>query len=272
MSGETPFRDMSLIDHLRDLRKMIVHSLVAVFIAAAAAFLAKSIIFDKILFAPLHLDFVTYRMFCRISDALCVQKIPITLIARKLQGQFSVHIWTSVYAGIILAFPYILYELWKFVAPGLYPSEQRYGKRFVFVTSILFFIGILFGYYIITPLVINFLGNYTISDRVENMVDITSYISSVRTTILANGLVFELPVIIYFFVKLGLVDSGFLKQSRKYAYVLILILAAIITPPDIFSQVVVAIPLVVLYEVSIFVARWLERGKSGSQALQKTDS
>ena len=271
MNAEKSFKEMSLIDHLRDLRKMIVHSLMAIGLAATVVFMAKSIVFDKILFAPLHLDFVTYRMFCRISDALCVHQIPITLIARKLQGQFSVHIWTAVYGGVVAAFPYILYELWKFIAPGLYPSEQRYGKRFVIISSLLFFTGILFGYYVITPLVINFLGNYTISNSIQNMVDITSYISSVRTTILANGLVFELPVIIYFFTKLGLVDSLFLKQSRKYAYVLILILAAIITPPDIFSQVVVAIPLVILYEVSIFVAKWIERNKPASQALQKTE-
>jgi len=257
-----PFREMSLMDHLRDLRKMIMHSIIAVFIGAALVFTAKGIVFDKILFAPLKTDFPTYRFFCRLSEALCIEKIPITLISRQLQGQFAVHIWTAIYGGIIIAFPYILYELWKFISPGLYPEERRYGKRFVIISSLLFFTGVLFGYYIITPLVINFLGNYQISTQVENLVDIKSYLANIRTTILANGLVFELPVIIYFFTKMRLVNSAFLKQYRKYAVVLILILAAIITPPDIFSQIVVAIPLLVLYEISIWVARFIERKSS----------
>ncbi|NPA46164.1 MAG: twin-arginine translocase subunit TatC [Chlorobi bacterium] len=256
---ETTFREMSLIDHLRDLRKMIIRSFVAVMVGATLVFMNKTIVFDRILFAPLKTDFITYRLFCRLSEALCIDKIPITLISRQLQGQFAVHIWTAVYGGIIIAFPYILYELWKFISPGLYPEEQRYGKRFVWVSSFLFFTGVLFGYYIITPLVINFLGNYQISGQVENLVDIKSYISNVRTTVLANGLVFELPVIIYFFTKLGLVDSAFLRRNRKYAVVIILITAAIITPPDIFSQIVVAIPLLLLYEVSIWVAKLIEK-------------
>jgi len=260
--NQTPFREMSLLDHLRDLRKMIIHSLLAVMVASVVVFLAKNIVFDRILFAPLNTDFPTYRFFCRLSEALCIQKIPITLISRQLQGQFAVHIWTAIYGGLILAFPYILYELWKFISPGLYPSEQRYGKRFVIISSLLFFTGVLFGYYIITPLVINFLGNYKISSQVENLVDIKSYLSNIRTTVLANGLVFELPVIIYFFTKLGLVDSAFLKRNRKYAIVLILIASAIITPPDIFSQIVVAIPLILLYEVSIYVAKFIERKNS----------
>ena len=262
MSGNEPtFKEMSLIDHLRDLRKMIIHSFVAVLIGATLVFMNKSIVFDRILFAPLSTDFATYRFFCRLSEALCIDKIHITLISRQLQGQFAVHIWTAVFGGIIIAFPYILYELWKFISPGLYPQEQRYGKRFVIISSLLFFTGVLFGYYVITPLVINFLGNYQISQKVENLVDIKSYIANVRTTVLANGLVFELPVIIYFFTKLGLVDSTFLKRSRKYAVILILILSAIITPPDVFSQVVVAIPLMLLYEVSIWVAKMIEKKK-----------
>lgn len=257
-----PFKEMSLMDHLRDLRKMIIHSFIAIFIGATIVFSAKHIVFDKILFAPLKTDFFTYRFFCHISQALCIKKIPITLISRQLQGQFAVHIWTAIYGGVIIAFPYILYELWKFISPGLYPTEQRYGKRFVIISSFLFFVGVLFGYFIITPLIINFLGNYQISNQVENLVDIKSYLANIRTTILANGLVFELPIIIYFFTKMGLVNSAFLKQYRKYAVVLILIIAAIITPPDIFSQIVVAIPLLLLYEISIWVARFIEHKSS----------
>ncbi|NPA42845.1 MAG: twin-arginine translocase subunit TatC [Chlorobi bacterium] len=256
--------EFSILDHLNDLRKMIMHSLLAIFVMAGVAFTFKNIIFDKILFAPLDPDFVTYRFFCKLSDMLCIQKIPVTLISRQLQGQFSVHIWTSVYAGIILAFPYIVYEIWKYVSPALYTHEKKAGIKFIVVTSVLFFMGILFGYYIITPLVINFLGNYQISERVENYVDIKSYIANVRTTVLAVGLVFELPVLIYFFTKLGLVSSEFLRRNRKYAIVAILIVSAVITPPDVISQIIVSIPLIILYEVSIWIAKLIEKNRSTS--------
>jgi len=251
--------EFSILEHLNDLRKMIMHSLAAIFLAAIVVFLAKDIVFDKILFAPLDPDFITYRMFCKITDLLCIQQIPVILISRQLQGQFSVHLWTSIYGGLILAFPYIIYELWKFIAPALYSNEKKTGLKFILVTSLLFFIGILFGYYVITPLVINFLGNYQISEKVENYVDIKSYIANIRTTILANGLVFELPVLIYFFAKMGLVTSDFLRRNRKYAVLVILIVAAIITPPDVVSQIIVSIPLIILYEISIFIAKWMER-------------
>jgi sec-independent protein translocase protein TatC len=257
-------KEYSILDHLKDLRKMIMHSFIAVFLAGALVFMGKEVVFDKILFAPLDIHFVTYRWFCALSDLLCIKKIPIVLISRQLQGQFAVHIWTAVYGGIIVAFPYILYEIWKFIAPALYPEEKKSGLKFIFVSSVLFFIGILFGYYVITPLVINFLGNYQISQKVENYVDIKSYITNVRTTILANGLVFELPVIMYFFTKMGLVDSGFLKRNRKYAVLVILILAAIITPPDMISQIIVAIPLLLLYEISIWVALMMEKRRKNT--------
>ncbi len=260
--SEEQLPEYSILDHLNDLRKLIMHSLAGIFAGAVIVYLAKSIVFDQILFAPLSTDFITYRKFCEISDLLCIQKIPVHLISRQLQGQFAVHLWTSFYGGIVLAFPYILYEIWKFIAPALYQSEKKTGIKFIIITSFLFFIGILFGYYIITPLVINFLGNYQISDKVENYVDIKSYIANVRTTILANGLVFELPVFIYFFTKMGLVDSEFLKRNRKYAIVIILLVSAIITPPDMISQIIVSIPLYLLYEVSIWVAKIIEKKRS----------
>ncbi len=253
------FKEMSIIDHINDLRKMLIHSIIAVFIAAVFVYMAKHLVFDKILFAPLDPDFAGYRFFCSISDALCVKNIPVKLIARQLQGQFAVHIWTAIYGGIIVAFPYILYEFWKFIAPGLYPQEKKYGIRFIIISSALFFIGILFGYFLVTPLVINFLGHHVISEKVQNLVDIKSYISNVRTTILANGLVFELPIIIYFLTKLGLVTAKFMRENRKYAVVVILLVAAIITPPDVFSQIIVSIPLIILYEVSIFIAKFVEK-------------
>ncbi len=253
------FKEMSLLDHLHDLRKFIQRSFMAILLGGIVVFSARSLVFDRILFAPIDPQFVSYKYFCKFFGIFCNTDIPIQLISRQLQGQFSVHIWTSVYLGIVIAFPYIIYEFWKFISPGLYENEKKTGKRFVFITTFLFFTGVLFGYYVITPLVVQFLTNYSISDKVSNFVDIKSYITNVRTTILAVGVVFELPVIIYFMAKLGLITSRFMKENRKYAVVIILTVSAVITPPDVFSQIMVSIPLIILYEISIYITRMIEK-------------
>ncbi len=188
----------------------------------------------------------------------------------QMTGQFSARVWTSIVLGIIIAFPYILYELWKFIRPALYEHERKYGILFIVVSSVLFLLGVLFGYYIITPLSVNFFGNYQTSNEITNMIKLSSYLSMIRSTVLANGIVFELPVIIYFLAKFGLVSSDFLKENRKYAIVLVLILAAFITPPDIISQVIVAIPLLILYEVSIYIAKWVEK-KPGTDLFNRNN-
>ena len=171
-----------------------------------------------------------------------------------MAGQFSAHIWTSIAAGFILAFPYVIYQIWSFISPGLHSSERRYSKGFIFSASLLFFLGVLFGYYIVIPLSINFLANYNISAEISNEVDLTSYIALVRSSSLASGLVFELPILIYFLTKVGLVTPKILKKYRKFALVIVLILSAIITPPDIASQVIVAIPILILYQISIYIS------------------
>ena len=163
--------------------------------------------------------------------------------------------WTSIYAGFIVAFPYVLYQLWSFISPGMHANERRYSRGFIVVSSLLFFLGVLFGYYIVTPLSINFLGTYSVSDVVHNDFDLDSYIGLVRATVLASGIIFELPIIIYFLTKIGLVTPEFLKKYRKYALVIVLILSAIITPPDIASQVIVAIPILILYQISIYISK-----------------
>lgn len=249
-------KNMTIIDHLNDLRKFLFRSAVAVMIGAVIIALNIQSVYDHIIFAPKNPDFITYQLFCKISKALCIKEIPINIINRQMAGQFSAHIWTSVIFGVIIAFPYILYELWKFIKPALYENERKYGLLFITVSSFLFFIGILFGYFVITPLSVNFLGNYFVTSEIVNNIDLASYNSLVRTTILANGVVFELPIIIYFLSKMGLVDDVFLRNNRKYALVLVLLLAAIITPPDIVSQIIVAIPLMILYEVSIYIAKF----------------
>lgn len=183
-----------------------------------------------------------------------------------MAGQFSAHIWTSITAGFVIAFPYVIYEFWKFVSPGLLQNERSTARGFIFVSSLLFFIGVLFGYYVITPLSINFLGSYQVSGEVFNDFDLSSYIGLVRSSVIASGLIFELPIIIYFLTKIGLVTPDVLKKYRKIGLVVVLIISAVITPPDIVSQIIVAIPILVLYEISIVISKIVVRNQARASA------
>ncbi|SOC80874.1 Sec-independent protein translocase TatC [Salinimicrobium sediminis] len=257
--------EMSFLDHLEDLRWHLIRATLAVVIAGTAAFLAKGFIFDTLLFGPTSADFFTYDILCRLSTfvglegGFCFDDMPFTIQSRTMGGQFSAHVWTSITAGFIIAFPYVIYEFWKFISPAMYANERNTARGFIFISSLLFFLGVLFGYYLVTPLSINFLGKYQVSEVVLNEFDIGSYISLVRSSVIACGLIFELPIIIYFLTKIGLVTPEFLRKYRKFALVIVLILSAIITPPDILSQIIVAIPVLILYEVSIIIARIVTR-------------
>jgi sec-independent protein translocase protein TatC len=262
----SPEKEMSFLDHLEELRWHLIRSTAAVMILAVLAFIFKDFIFNTLIFGPKHPDFPTYRMFCSISQALgldtfCFQEMPFRIQSRTMAGQFSAHMWTSIYAGIIVAFPYILYEFWKFISPGLKEKERKTSRGFIFIASLLFFLGVLFGYYLITPLSINFLGNYQVSKEVFNDFDLDSYISLVRTSVLACGIVFELPIIMYILTKIGLITPEILRKNRKFALIIVLILSAIITPPDIVSQIIVAIPIIILYEVSIYISKIVIRNQ-----------
>lgn len=252
---------MSFLDHLEALRWHLIRSLLAIGIVACGAFVMKGFIFDTLLFAPKRMDFPTYRFFCQIATFLgiesefCGEALPFTIQNRTMAGQFSAHIWTSLWAGFIVAFPYVLYELWKFISPGLYEKERKHARGFILTASLLFFLGVLFGYYVVTPLSINFLGTYQVSKEVVNEIDISSFIATVRASVIACGLMFELPIVIFFLTKVGLVTPDFLKKHRKVALVLVLILSAIITPPDVASQIIVALPVLVLYQISIYISK-----------------
>lgn len=256
--------EMSFLDHLEDLRWHLIRATLAVFIGGVIAFIAKDFIFDVLLFAPKRAGFITYQILCDISNSVGVEggfclteDIPFRIQSRTMGGQFSAHVWTAITAGFIAAFPYVLYELWSFIAPGMKSSERKNARGFIFISSLLFFAGVLFGYYVVTPLSINFLGNYQVSQEVFNDFDLSSYISLVRASVVASGLIFELPIIMYFLARAGLVTPEFLRTNRKYALVIILIVSAIITPPDIVSQIVVAIPVLILYELSIFITKFV---------------
>jgi sec-independent protein translocase protein TatC len=190
-----------------------------------------------------------------MDAGFCFDEMPFRIQSRTMGGQFSAHVWTSITAGFIIAFPYVIYQFWQFVAPAMHDNERKHAKGFIFITSLLFFIGVIFGYYVVTPLSINFLGKYQVSEAVFNDFDLGSYIGLVRASVLASGLIFELPIVIYFLTRVGVVTPQFLKKYRKYALVIVLILSAIITPPDIVSQIIVAIPVLILYEVSIIISK-----------------
>ena len=264
--------EMSFLDHLEELRWHLIRSTFAIVIVGLVAFLMKDFIFDTIIFGPKKPDFPTYGVFCKLSqwlgfsEAFCTTEPLFRVQSRVMAGQFSAHIWTSIWAGFILAFPYVLWELWRFISPGLYEKERKYSRGFIFVASLLFFMGVLFGYYVVSPLSINFLGSYTVSDEVFNDIDLGSYIATVRASVLACGLIFELPIVIYFLTKVGLVTPEVLKKYRKIALVLVLVLSAIITPPDVASQIIVAVPVLILYQVSIYISKVVIRREAKREA------
>ena len=258
---DTNPNEMSFLDHLEDLRWHILRSFLAIVFFGTIAFIFKDFIFNKIIFGPKNIDFFTYKTLCDLSsffglnDSFCISEMPFRIQSRTMSGQFSAHIWTSIASGFIISFPYVLYQFWSFISPGLYQIEKKHARGFIFISSLLFFIGVLFGYYVICPLSINFLGNYTVSEEVFNDFDLSSYIGLVRASVLASGLIFELPIIIYFLTKIGLVTPKILIKYRKFALVGVLVLAAVITPPDVASQIIVAIPIVILYQISIYISR-----------------
>ena len=256
---------MSFLEHLEDLRWHLLRSIAAILIAALAAFLAKNFVFDVLLFGPKKTDFLTYKLLCQASnflgfdDSFCISELPFRIQSRTMAGQFSAHIWTSITLGFVVAFPYVIYQFWKFISPGLYTHEKRTASGFISISSLLFFTGVLFGYYVVTPLSIRFLGTYTVSAEIFNDFDLNSYTALVRASVLASGLIFELPILVYFLTKVGLITPELLRKYRKIALVMVMFLSAVITPPDVASQIIVAIPVLILYELSIFISKRVVR-------------
>lgn len=255
---------MSFLEHLEVLRGHLLRAIASIAVFTVVAFLMKDIVFNHILFAPKNPEFFTNEMFCRLgrlmnTERLCLNQVPLEIINIDLAGQFKIHLVISIFGGLVLASPYIFYELYRFIIPALKDSERKYSKGMVFFTSLLFLIGILFGFFVIIPLTINFLGSYSVSEQVDNAINLRSYIRSVTSVTLSTGLAFELPILIYFLSKIGLITSDFMKRYRKHAIVVFLVLSGIITPPDVISQFLVCIPLYILFEGSIFIARRIER-------------
>ncbi len=251
-------KEMSILDHLDELRKHLIKATIAVFAMAIIMFMFKDFVFDNLILGPKSKDFFTYRFFCGLSDSLCFSPPDFNLITREMGETFVTHLKISFYLGLIVSFPYVFYQFWLFVKPGLYPNEQKAAGGIVFTCSLLFLLGIVFGYLIIAPFAITFLINYTING-VTNAPTLTSYVSYLIMFTIPTGVIFELPIIIYFLSKVGLVTPELMKKYRRHAIVFILLLAAIITPPDPMTMFLIAVPLYSLYEASIFISARVAR-------------
>lgn len=249
---------MSFLSHLEELRWRLVRCAAAVLVVGLAIWFFQGYIMDYLFLSMMKSDFVTFRVFCEVLG-VCVEDVPVKMQSTTVSGQFSYAMMLSILGGVVGAFPYIVYQLWKFIEPGLKVNEKSNVKGIVFYISLLFFIGILFGYFIVAPLSVQFFGSFTISNQIENNFTISSYMSMILSTIFYCGLFFLLPVVSYFLTRIGLFGSDFLKKYRRHAIVVILILSAIITPPDVISKIVVTIPIYILYEISILVSLRVEK-------------
>jgi sec-independent protein translocase protein TatC len=258
--------DMSFMGHLSVLRWHLVRSAIVITVLAAMAFAYPEILFGEIVLGPSKSHFLTFKVLCHIShlwnmgDALCFSNFGYRFQNIDVTGQFTSHMWVALVAGLIVGFPYLLWELWRFIKPALAEKEIRAARGFIAYASILFLMGVLFSYYIVSPLAVYFLGNYQVDPSIENKFTLDSYISVVSTLVLLLGLVFEMPIVAFFLGRFGVLTADFLRRNRRYALIIILILSAVITPTtDVFTQMLVAVPLWVLFEASILVVRREEK-------------
>jgi sec-independent protein translocase protein TatC len=251
--------EMSFFDHISELRKHILRSVLAIAVVGIVAFVNKKFVFETLIFGPKSQDFVTYKFLCGLSEslgwgtALCFKPPVFNLITRQLGEVLMQHLYVSFWLGVIGAFPYVLWEVWRFISPGLYDHEKKAASGVIFVCTLLFFMGVVFGYFVIAPFSISFLAGYTL-EGLEVAPTLDSYVTYMTMFTLPTGLVFEMPVAAYFLAKIGLLGPAVMRAYRRHAVVVLLIVAAVITPPDVVSQTIVGIPLYILYEISILVA------------------
>ncbi len=259
-------KEMTFLDHLEELRWHLIRAVSSILILAVVVFLSKDFVWHSVILAPSRLDFWTYRMMCEAGEylnsaALCIQDLPFIIQNRKMTGQFTMHITSSALIGFLVSFPYVFWEIWRFIKPGLRSEEQKHSRGAVFFVSLLFTLGVLFGYYIISPLSINFLAHYSVDGSIANEFELSNYVSTISMIVLASAVLFQLPMVVYFLSKAGLITPHIMKHYRRHAIVVILILGALLTPPDPMSQVLIAIPLLGLYQISIFISAAVHRNK-----------
>lgn len=269
-------KEMTFLDHLEELRWHLIRAVSSIIIFAIAVFLAKDFVWHSVILAPSRLDFWTYEMMCKVgelvqSSTLCIEDLPFIIQNRKMTGQFTMHITSSVLIGLIVAFPYVFWEIWRFISPGLKIEERRHSRGAVFFVSLLFIIGVLFGYYIISPLSVNFLAHYSVDGSILNEFELSNYVSTISMIVLSSAVLFQLPMVVYFLSKAGIITPSFMKHYRRHAIVIILILGALLTPPDPISQVLIAVPLFGLYQISIFISAGVLRNKEKLEYESESD-
>lgn len=269
MAKETPKanpNEMSFFEHIEELRWHLFRAVISILVVTVIVFLLKNFVFQEVILGPTSPDFITYQLFCEYLPSICFYPQPLQVITRDIQEQFLSHIKVSLWLGFIVSFPYVLFEVWRFIKPGLYKKEIQAARGMVFICSFLFLSGVSFGYFIITPIAITFLSTYSVSPDIANTTTLNALVNSITMFTIPVGLIFETPIVLYFLAKIGLVSSDFLMQYRKHAIVVIIIVAAIITPgPDVFSQMLVAIPLYLLYEVSIIVVKRIDKERAAKE-------
>ncbi|RZK49769.1 MAG: twin-arginine translocase subunit TatC [Pedobacter sp.] len=272
--GKNLEAEMSFFDHIEVLRKHLLRALLVITIMTVGTFYFSDFIWHQIIMAPKEPSFWTYRMMCKlvelypslIGSEFCISSIEAKIINTEMAGQFTLLMNSSIIAGIMLGIPYILFEIWLFIKPALHENERKSARGFVLFASILFALGVMFGYYIVTPLSVNFLINFTVSPDIENTFTISSYLSTILTLTIGSGIIFQLPVVIYILSKLGIMTPKFMRQNRRYALVLTLIVAAVVTPTsDPYTMLIVAFPLFLLYELSIFISANIEKKRIAAE-------
>lgn len=251
---------MTFIDHLEALRGHLFRSVIAIVVGGGVVAYFNDFFVKKVLMGPTHSSFPTYAWLCNagrrfgMGDALCMREINVKMQSTSVSGQFSMFFTVIIIGGLIIAFPYVFYEFWRFIKPALTKKELTKTRGVIFWVSLLFFSGVLFGYFVIAPYTVNFFANFQLDENIQNQWTINSYIDTLIPLILGTGLAFQLPLVMFFLSKIGLVTPAWLRSVRKYAIVVIIIVAGVITPPDVISQVIVSVPLLVLYEVSIWLS------------------
>ena len=264
---------MSFFEHIEELRWHLFRAAISVLVVTIIVFLIKDFVFQEVILGPTTPDFITYQLFCDYLPQFCFYPQHLQIITRDIQEQFISHIKVSLWLGFIVSFPYILFEVWRFIKPGLYKKEIKAARGMVFICSFLFLSGVSFGYFIIAPIAITFLSTYSVSPDIANTTTLDALVNSITMFTIPVGLIFETPVILYFLAKIGLVSSEFLVQYRKHSLVIIVIVAAVITPgPDVFSQMLVALPLSLLYEVSIIVVKRIDKERAAKEASESLDA
>ncbi|NUM30905.1 MAG: twin-arginine translocase subunit TatC [Bacteroidetes bacterium] len=252
-------KNMSFFEHIDELRSHIIKSLLAIVLFGVLAYIFSDFVVNKVIFGPISKDFITYKILCKLSKDSCFEGYNFKIINTNVTGQFIISLTIAFITGLILAFPYIIYQFWIFLKPALKPKERKKTTGIILISSILFLTGVCFGYFLLSPISLYFMASFNISDQINNTWTMQSYISFMSMLTIATGLIFELPLVMYFLAKLGLITSGFLKKNRRYAILIIVIVAAIVTPPDVGSQILVSIPLLVLFEIGILVTKRVEK-------------